>query len=61
MLIPVPMFVKFPVLLALSVLFVLPRLIISAMIYNTSKRACKKCQADLGTVSPPKARYAGRA
>jgi large subunit ribosomal protein L24 len=24
-------------------------------------RRCKKCQADLGTVSPPKARYAGRA
>ena len=24
-------------------------------------RCCKKCKADLGTVSPPKARYAGRA
>ena len=24
-------------------------------------RRCRKCKADLGTVSPPKARYAGRA
>ena len=28
---------------------------------GSKSRHCKKCQADLGAVSPPKARYAGRA
>jgi large subunit ribosomal protein L24 len=28
---------------------------------GSKSRHCKKCQADLGSVSPPKARYAGRA
>jgi large subunit ribosomal protein L24 len=27
---------------------------------GSKSRHCKKCQADLGPVSPPKARYAGR-
>ncbi|HLJ12241.1 MAG TPA: 50S ribosomal protein L24 [Planctomycetaceae bacterium] len=28
---------------------------------GSKTRRCKKCQAELGVVSPPKARYAGRA